>query len=278
MILLKSLERDNFSSPVQTEFITPTESGLGTLELVQTPWKGIIPVDTKRGATNNQNSRTQEGNLRIGCTRTAPWSLVQLEKEKTHWTDFFFPSLLPPLVTYLRLLPIFSLDQIYTICSSKHATHYLSKRTIHSYFPLHTRLLLHSSSQALTPLWRGEEKDVLSYKYARHAHWFFLPLPWKMGLLFSMGIFWLFKWQWDSSLNCFHLPWPFLLHAWNTHVQINDNGFAQLWVKAQHLLCTHMDPLHHLFHLAVIITLFSTGDLIKIMAFFSSSKWRIVHR
>lgn len=29
-----------------------------------------------------------------------------------------------------------------------------------------------------------------------------------------------------------------------------------------------MDPLHHLFHLSVIIALFSTGDLIKIMAFF----------
>lgn len=89
-----------------------------------------------------------------------------------------------------------------------------------------------------------------------------------MGPLYSMGTFWLFKWQWNSSLNCFHLPWPFLFPAWNIHVQINDNGFAQLWVKAQHLLCTHMDPLHHLFNLSVIITLFSTGDFIKMMAFF----------
>lgn len=52
------------------------------------------------------------------------------------------------------------------------------------------------------------------------------------------------------------------------HVQTNDKGFAQLRVKVQHLLCTHMDPLHHLFHLSVIIALFSTGDLIKIMVFF----------
>lgn len=44
--------------------------------------------------------------------------------------------------------------------------------------------------------------------------------------------------------------------------KINDNGFVQLQIKAQHLLCAHMDHLHHLFHSPVIIILFSTSNLI----------------
>lgn len=75
--LLKSLERDKFSSPVQTEFITVTEPGLGTLELVQT-WEGIIPVGTRKGTWE------------LG-TRTALWSASTAWKRKNPLDWGFFP-------------------------------------------------------------------------------------------------------------------------------------------------------------------------------------------
>lgn len=127
----------------------------------------------KSNKSVSQNSRSQEGNLRINNCRTAPllFSIAWKAKSSLAYFSFHF---YPVLVIYLRLLPIFSLEQSYTICSSKHATYYLSERIIHSYFSLNTRYLLHNSFRALNPSWGKEEKDVSSYKYARHDHKFFL--------------------------------------------------------------------------------------------------------